>query len=73
MQIFVMCVIRVLDVSILIAEQVHDACNWNILGMCVEPRLHEAFKVAGNSFYNKLSAIYKMSHLTSCAITYSQT
>ena len=35
MQIFALCVVRVLDVSILIAEQVHDACNWNILGMCV--------------------------------------
>ena len=35
MQTSVMCVICVLNVSILIAEHVHDACNWNILGMCV--------------------------------------
>ena len=30
-------------------------------------------KVAGKQFHSKLAAIYKLSHLTSCAITYSQT
>ena len=36
-------------------------------------RISPTFKVVGKSFHNKLSAIYEMSHLTSCAITYSQT